>query len=133
MKFMLDTNICIYIIRQKPQNVLKHFNKYSPGEIGISSVTLAELQYGVAKSRYVQNNQEALREFILPLEVAPFEDEAAKVYGSVRAGLEASGKPVGSMDMLIGAHALSLGVILVTNNTKEFRRIKGLKIADWTV
>lgn len=131
MKFMLDTNICIYIIKQKPQKVLEHFRRYSAGDIGISSITLAELQYGVAKSRYVQENQEALKEFVLPLEIARFGEDAARVYGTVRAGLEKSGKPIGAMDALIGAHALSLGLTLVTNNTKEFKQIKNLKVVDW--
>ena len=133
MKFMLDTNICIYIIKQKPQKVLEHFRSYLAGDIGISSITLAELQYGVAKSDHVQENQEALKEFVLPLEIAQFDEEAARVYGAVRARLEKSGKPIGSMDTLIGAHALSFGVTLVTNNTKEFRQIKDLKVVDWTV
>jgi tRNA(fMet)-specific endonuclease VapC len=133
MKLMLDTNICIYIIKQNPQKVLKHFRNYSIGDIGISSITLAELQYGVAKSHHVQRNQEALKEFVLPLETTHFDEEAAKAYGVVRAELEKIGKSIGSMDTLIGAHALSLGVTLVTNNTKEFRKIKNLKVVDWTV
>lgn len=132
MEFMLDTDICIYIIKQKPQRVLKHFMDHSIGDIGISSITLAELQYGVSKSQQVQKNQEALNEFVLPLEIAHFAENAARVYGDVRANLEKAGKPVGSMDMLIGAHAQSLGATLVTNNTKEFRQIKGLKVVNWT-
>jgi len=133
MKFMLDTNICIYIIKQKPTKTLKHFRDHSVGDIGISSITLAELQYGVAKSLQIQKNQEALSEFILPLEIAPFAEDAAKVYGEVRSNLERAGKPIGSMDMLIGAHALSISAILVTNNTSEFRQIKGLKVVDWSI
>lgn len=133
MKFMLDTNICIYIIKKKPQKVLEHFRRYLAGDIGISSITLAELQYGVAKSQYVQENQEALKEFVLPLEIAQFGEEAARAYGTVRAGLEKSGKPIGAMDALIGAHAISLGVTLVSNNTKEFKQIKNLKVVDWTL
>jgi tRNA(fMet)-specific endonuclease VapC len=130
---MLDTNICIYIIKQKSPKVLKHFKAYSVGDIGISSITLAELRYGVAKSQYIQKNQEALDEFILPLEIADFDEEAAKIYGETRASLEKVGNPIGSMDMLIGAQALSLGLTLVTNNLKEFRQIKHLKVADWSV
>ncbi len=133
MKFMLDTNICIYIIKQKPQKVLEHFRRYLAGDIGISSITLAELQYGVAKSQYVLENQEALKEFVLPLEIAQFDEESARAYGTVRAGLEKSGKPIGAMDTLIGAHALSLGLTLVTNNKKEFKQIKNLKVVDWTL
>lgn len=131
MKFMLDTNTCIYLIKQKPQKVLQHFKAHSIGDIGISSITLAELEYGVAKSRHVQKNQLALYEFILPLEIAPFDENAAETYGAVRSMLEKNGTLIGSMDMLIGAHALSLGVTLVTNNMKEFKRIKNLKVVDW--
>lgn len=133
MKFMLDTNTCIYIIKQKPPKALKHFKAYSVGEIGISSIALAELRYGVAKSQHVQKNQEALDAFILPLEIVDFDEKAAKVYGEIRAALEKAGNLIGSMDMLIGAHALSLGLTLVTNNTREFKQIKNLKVADWSV
>lgn len=131
MKVMLDTNTCIAIIKRKPPQVLKRFNAYRVGEIGISWITLAELEFGVAKSRHLEKNQEALDEFILPLEIASFDREAARVYGRVRAALEKKGTPIGSLDMMIGAHALALGVTLATNNTKEFARIKGLNIIDW--
>lgn len=133
MKFMLDTNTCIYIIKQKPPSVLKRFQAYSVGEIGISSIGLAELRFGVSKSQHVRKNGEALDAFILPLEIADFDEKAAKSYGDLRAALEKGGNPIGSMDMLIGAHALSLGLTLVTNNVKEFRKIKHLKVVDWTV
>jgi tRNA(fMet)-specific endonuclease VapC len=129
---MLDTNICIYLIKQKPEKVLRHFKTYSVGDIGISSITLAELMYGVQRSQQVQKNRQALEEFTLPLEIAAFDDAAAEVYGSVRAGFERDGTPVGSMDMLIGAHALNLGVTLVTNNLREFKKIKNLKVVDWS-
>jgi tRNA(fMet)-specific endonuclease VapC len=132
MRFMLDTNTCIHLIKQKPEKVLRHFKAHSVGEIGISSITLAELRYGVEGSQQVQKNQQALEEFTLPLEIAAFDEAAAGVYGSVRAGLEQAGTPIGSMDMLIGAHALSLGVILVTNNLREFKKIKNLKVVDWS-
>ncbi|MEK6698402.1 MAG: type II toxin-antitoxin system VapC family toxin [Nitrospirota bacterium] len=133
MKFMLDTNICIYLIKQKPPKVLMHFKSHAVGDIGISSITLAELRYGVFKSQYVEKNRQALDEFILPLEITDFDERAAEEYGTVRADLEKAGKPVGSMDMLIGAHALSLGVTLVTNNVREFKQIKSLKVVDWSV
>ena len=131
MKVMLDTNTCIAIIRQKPPQALKRFSAYKVGDIGISWVTLAELEFGVAKSQHQQNNQTALDEFVLPLEIASFDRETARVYGRVRAMLEKKGTPIGSLDMMIGAHALSLGVTLATNNTKEFSRIKGLTVVDW--
>lgn len=133
MKYMLDTNICIYLIKQKPEKVLRHFKAHSVGDVGISSITLAELRYGVKKSQQVQKNRGALDEFTLPLEIADFDEEAASAYGTVRAAIEKAGTPVGSMDMLIGAHALSLGVPLVTNNMSEFKQIKNLKLVDWSV
>lgn len=132
MKLMLDTDTCIYVIKHKSPSTLKHFKAYSVGDIGISSITLAELRYGVSKSQYVQKNREALDEFILPLEVADFDEKAAKAYGDIRAALEKAGTPIGSMDMLIGAHAASLGATLVTGNTREFKRIKNLKTTDWS-
>jgi tRNA(fMet)-specific endonuclease VapC len=133
MKYLLDTNICIYLIKQRPPKVLNHFKAHTVGDIGISSITLAELRCGVSKSRHIEKNRQALDEFILPLEIADFDEKAAREYGTVRAGLERAGKPAGSMDMLIGAHAFALGATLVTNNTKEFKRIKNLKIVDWSV
>ena len=133
MKFMLDTDTCIYIIKKKPSTVLRQLAAHSIGDIGISSITLAELQYGAAKSRYVQRNQQALSEFMVPFEITGFDEKAAEYYGSIRADLEKKGKAIGSMDMLIGAHALSLEVTLVTNNVKEFRQIKDLRIANWTI
>jgi tRNA(fMet)-specific endonuclease VapC len=133
MKYMLDTNICIYLIKQKPEKVLRHFKNHSIGDIGISSITLAELRFGVEKSQQIQNNRQALEEFILPLEIADFDEKAAVRYGAVRAALEKAGTPVGSMDMLIGAHALSLDLTLVTNNVREFKQIKNLKVVDWSV
>jgi tRNA(fMet)-specific endonuclease VapC len=131
MKLMLDTNICIAIIKQKPKDILQKFNAYQVGDICISSVTLAELRYGVAKSQYQEKNQAALDEFILPLEVAGFDEAAALYYGTLGASLEKQGLPIGSLDTMIGAHALSLNVTLVTNNSREFDRIEGLKLLDW--
>jgi tRNA(fMet)-specific endonuclease VapC len=132
MKFMLDTNICIYLIKQKPAKVLKRLKSHSVGDIGISTISLAELRYGVSKSQHVERNQQALNEFILPLEVADFNEKAAEEYGIIRTELEKKGKPIGSMDMLIGAHALSLGATLVTNNVREFKEVKNLRIVDWS-
>ncbi len=132
MKYMLDTNICIYLIKHKPPKVLKHFRSHAVGDIGMSSIALAELRYGVSKSQHVEKNRQALDEFILPLELADFDEQAAAAYGTVRAGLEKAGRPIGSMDMLIGSHALALGATLVTNNTREFRQIPDLKVVDWS-
>jgi tRNA(fMet)-specific endonuclease VapC len=131
MKLMLDTNICIYIIKQQPAAVLKHFLEYQIGDICISSITLAELRFGVAKSAHRDKNANALDEFIVPLEVVSFDDAAALAYGDIRTTLESAGTPIGSMDMLIAAHAVSLGVALVTNNTREFVRVAGLNCIDW--
>lgn len=132
MKLMLDTNICIYIIKQQPAPVLKRFLGYQVGDIGISSITLSELRYGVAKSKHREKNAKALDEFIIPLEISSFDEEAALAYGDIRATLEKAGTPIGAMDMLIAAHAVSMGVTLVTNNTHEFSRIPSLKVSDWT-
>lgn len=132
MKLMLDTNICIYIIKQQPASVLQHFLEYQVGDIGISSITLSELRYGVAKSKHRDKNTKALDEFIIPLDIASFDEEAALAYGDIRSDLEKAGTPIGAMDMLIAAHAKSLGVALVTNNTREFSRIPGLDVIDWT-
>jgi tRNA(fMet)-specific endonuclease VapC len=111
--------------------VLEHFQRRTIGDIGISTVTLAELHYGAAKSQFPGRNQQALEAFILPLEVVPFDAAAAAAYGPVRAALERQGTPIGAMDTLIAAHALSLRLTLVTNNTREFARVQGLSVENW--
>ncbi len=131
MKFLLDTNICIYIIKQKPPEVLHKFNIYQVGDIGISSITVAELQFGVQKSQYPAKNQQALAQFLLPLEIVNFDNAAAAIYGNIRAILEKQGTPIGSLDTLIAAHALSLQVTLITNNIREFSRVPNLKVQNW--
>ena len=131
MKVMLDTNTCIAIIKRKSPQVLKRLDACQVGEVGISWVTLAELEFGVAKSQHPEKNRAALDEFVLPLEIAGFDRDVARVYGQVRAALEKKGTPIGALDLLIGAHALAQGATLATNNTREFSRIKGLTIVDW--
>jgi tRNA(fMet)-specific endonuclease VapC len=131
MNFLLDTNICIYIIKQKPPEVLQKFKAYNVGDIGISSITVAELEYGVQKSQFPEKNQQALAQFLLPLKIVNFDDAAATIYGDIRAKLEKQGTPIGSLDTLIAAHALSLRVTLITNNVKEFRRVPNLKLENW--
>ena len=131
MKFMLDTNTCIYIIKRKPPDVIRRFKRTEISQIGISSITLSELLYGVSKSSRPEQNQLALTQFIAPLEILPYGDEAAQYYGDLRAHLEKQGTPIGSLDMLIAAHALSIPCTLVTNNEKEFIRIPNLKIVNW--
>lgn len=131
MKVMLDTNICIYLIKQQPPNILERFLSHPVGDIGISSITVAELAYGVSKSRHATKNRQALELFLAPLEVAAFGQMAAWAYGRLREQLEAKGTPIGSMDLLIAAHALSLHVRLVSNNLREFRRVPGLRLENW--
>lgn len=131
MKVMLDTNICIYLIKQQPPTVIERFLSQPVGEIGISSITAAELAYGVSKSRHASKNRHALEQFLAPLEVAAFDQAAAWSYGHLRGQLEVKGTLIGSMDMLIAAHALSLGVQLVSNNVREFRRVPGLRLENW--
>lgn len=131
MRFLLDTNICIYLIKKKPQQVLQKFNAYVVGEIGISSITAAELWFGVQKSRYPGKNQRALEQFLIPLTVVEFDRQAARAYGRIRAWLESQGTPIGPLDTLIAAQALSMQVTLVTNNIQEFSRVLELKLENW--
>ena len=131
MKVMLDTNICIYMIKQKPQSVLERFRAFQVGDVGISSITLAELQYGAMKSVRPRQNRESLKEFIAPLDVASFDIAASEASGEIRASLEKSGRPIGAMDLLIAAHALSLDARLATNNERAFRRVRGLHVENW--
>jgi len=128
---MLDTSTCIYIIKKKPTDVLERFRQTRISQVGISSITLSELEYGVAKSSKPEQNQIALAQFLAPLEILSYGDEAAQQYGRLQAFLENQGTHIGSLDMLIAAHALSIGCTLVTNNEKEFGRISNLKIDNW--
>jgi tRNA(fMet)-specific endonuclease VapC len=131
MKWMLDTNICIDIIKERPRSVLDRFKDHAVGDIGISVLTLAELEYGVSASSRPAKNREALDQFVSPLEIAAFERQTSAEYGRLRAALEKKGQMIGSMDLLIAAHAVSLDVRLVTHNSREFGRVPGLKIEDW--
>jgi tRNA(fMet)-specific endonuclease VapC len=129
---MLDTNICIYLIKRRSDELLKRMRVFRTGEIGVSVVTVAELQYGVSKSQNKERNQAALETFLLPLDIADFSFAVTVSYGDIRAQLERQGQPIGPLDTMIAAHALSLDVPLVTNNTREFERVKGLRVEDWT-
>jgi len=132
MKYLLDTNICIYIINEKPEKVLREFEQYPVHEFGISSITHAELQYGVEKSKNINTNQDALDEFLLPLTILPFYGKnLVTCYGEIRVSLESKGKTIGPLDMLIAAHALSLDLTIISNNIKEFARIPNLKCENW--
>ncbi len=131
MKYLLDTNICIYIIKNKPPEVRQRFNSLIIGDVGVSSITVAELQFGIQKSQYGSKNQEALNQFLTPLEIVPFDRKAATSYGLIRVLLESNGTPIGALDTLIAAHAFSLDCVLVTNNESEFRRVSGLSVENW--
>ncbi len=131
MKYILDTNICIYLIKQRPEKVKQRFTSQKPGDIFISSITAAELYFGAEKSSRREENIVALQEFFQPLIILNFEAEDAVSYGLIRSRLEKAGKPVGAMDMLIAAQALNREYVLVTNNEKEFRRIEGLIVENW--
>jgi tRNA(fMet)-specific endonuclease VapC len=131
MKYILDTNICIYIIKKKPRKVLQTFQELHVGEVCISSITLAELQYGAYKSQQQERNKIALLNFLAPIEILPFTDKATSLYGAIRADLEKRGQIIRAYDLLIAAHALSGNLILVTNNTKEFNRIPKLRLQNW--
>lgn len=129
-RYLLDTNTCIYIVNRKPAQVFEHFAGMHSGEIAISSITGAELVFGVAKSGS-KRNRDALDKFLAPLEIVPFDEAAMRCYGDLRCQLERRGQPIGAMDLLIAAHALALGVILVTNNLREFQRVPGLNLENW--
>lgn len=131
MKFLLDTNICIYVIKQKPPKVFERFRDLSPTDIGLSSVTVAELEYGAYKSRRLEQNRAALMQFLIPLEIVPFDEKATQTYGRVRAELETTGIVIGSMDLLIASQAIALGLTLVTNNVRELSRIPDLTWENW--
>jgi tRNA(fMet)-specific endonuclease VapC len=128
---MLDTNICIYAIKHKPEKVFLRLQKVEPKDVCISSITYAELVHGVEKSNAVERNRLALSLLLSNIEIMDFDVDAADAYGKVRADLEKKGTPIGPLDMMIAGHALSLGYKVVTNNVKEFERVKGLKIENW--
>ena len=131
MMYLLDTNICIYIMKRKPAEVLIRLKEAWEDGVALSSVTLAELEFGVCHSANPAKNGEALLRFLLPFTVLPFGAEAAAVYGRIRHELQSKGTPIGSMDMLIAAHAKSEGLILVTHNVREFSRVPGLSVENW--
>ena len=131
MNFLIDTNICIYIMNNRPQVVIQKFKSFDVGNIGISSITVSELQYGVCKSKHQKQNLQRLEEFLIPFEILPYDENASKYYGKIRTQLERQGNVIGPLDLLIAAHALSNNLILITNNEKEFKRIKSLKVENW--
>ena len=130
--YMLDTNICIYLIKNKSLTLAKKIVAIPENRIFISTIVQAELECGVAKSQNIAQNALALTKFLSTISVLPFDSEAAVMYGEVRADLERKGTPIGSLDTLIAAHAKSAGFVCVTNNVREFERVDGLVIEDWT-
>jgi tRNA(fMet)-specific endonuclease VapC len=132
MKFMLDTDICIYAMKQKPEKVIAALRRNEAKGMCLSSVTVAELWFGVNKSGS-RKNQWALEQFLPAFELLPFDQSVAKVYGRVREKLESMGKPISPLDTQIAAHALTLNLTLVTNNLSEFKRVEGLKLENWAI
>jgi len=132
MLYLLDTNICIFLINCHPQLVRDRFQRIPVGDVAVSSITISELRYGVEKSRKRAQNAAALQKFLLPLMIVAYDQEAAEQYGRIRARLEREGKSIGPMDTMIAAHALALGLTVVTNNTGEFQRVPRLRIEDWS-
>ena len=131
MRYMLDTNICIYVIKHKPETVFQKLQNINPEDVCISSVTYAELVHGVEKSAAVEKNRLALSMLLANMEILDFDVDAADCYGKIRAALEKKGTPIGPLDMMIAAHAQSLGYTVVTNNVKEFSRVSALQIENW--
>ena len=131
MRYMLDTNICIYVIKHKPVTVFQKLQNINPEDVCISSVTYAKLVHGVEKSAAVEKNRLALSMLLANMEILDFDVDAADCYGKIRAALEKKGTPIGPLDMMIAAHAQSLGYTVVTNNVKEFSRVSALQIENW--
>lgn len=130
MKYMLDTNMCIYAQKNIPQVIEKIKNNFQYG-VAISSITLAELEFGVQASANIEKNTIALYKFLSIVEILDFDSSSATEYGKIRADLKRKGTPIGNMDMLIAAHAKSEDLIVVTHNTREFERVEGLQLEDW--
>lgn len=132
MRYMLDTNIFIYLCKGTYPAIANRIRTFGPGDIVISSITLAELEFGITKSSKPEKNRKHFQEFLLPFEVLSLDSGAAVEYGTIRHTLEKAGLPIGPMDMLIAAHALAADVCLVTNNEREFTRVSGLRIENWS-
>lgn len=131
MKFMLDTNIIAYAKNNRPEGVLARFMRYRPEDMCVSAITMAELEFGVCNSSRPERNRLALMTFLSRIQVVPFDADAAREYGDIRADLTKKGSPIGGNDLLIAAHARALGLTLVTNNTREFDRVAGLTVENW--
>ncbi|MBL7974025.1 MAG: type II toxin-antitoxin system VapC family toxin [Candidatus Kapabacteria bacterium] len=131
MEYLLDTNICIYLIKKKPEQVFQKFSALAIGSVGVSTITVAELEYGVAKSSNPAKNAVALETFLTPIEIVEFDFRAAEIYGTIRTQLEKAGTPIGPYDLLIASQAISMNIPLVTNNVKEFSRVPMLTVENW--
>ncbi len=131
MRYMLDTNICIYAIKKDPTKVFEELKKHEPEEICISAITYAELIYGVENSALAERNRIALAFFLANIEIMDFDSYAADEYGKICANLKKQGKMIGPMDTLIAGHAKALGCTLVTNNVREFKRVDYLELVNW--
>jgi len=131
IKYLIDTNICIYIMNKRPIGIIHKFKQFDVGDIGVSTITVSELEYGVAKSKNRRLNEQRVEEFLSPLEILPYDEIAASIYGDIRLQLEKSGEPIGPLDLLIAAQALSRELVLITNNEKEFKRVHNLKVENW--
>jgi len=129
--YLLDTNICIFLKNRKPIQVLERLHNIINTNVFISSISVAELQFGVYNSQNIEKNHVSLVEFLAPFEIINFDDNDAEEFGKIRTELKRTGKLIGPYDMLIAAQALAKNLILVTNNTNEFKRIDGLKLEDW--
>jgi tRNA(fMet)-specific endonuclease VapC len=129
--YLLDTNICIYIRQKRPEAVLRRFSRLRPGEAALSVITYGELLYGAARSKQRVEALDRLRELLHWLPALPLPETAAEAYGTIRAELASKGEMIGNNDLWIAAHAVATGLTLVTNNEKEFRRVRGLKIQNW--
>lgn len=131
IKYLLDTNIVIFTIKRKPVSLLPKFNQHT-NQLAISAITFAELIFGAEKSMNSAKNLATVNDFVSRLTVLPYDEQAAFHYGDIRANLEKKGKPIGDNDLHIASHARSKGLVVVTNNTREFERVEGLRIEDWT-
>ena len=131
MKYLLDTNICIYIINKRPASVLDTIRSKNPDEIAISTITIAELHYGAERSRHPDQNRIAVFEFLITFQLLDFDQRAAAYYGQIRKELESKGTPIVPMDLLLASHAAAYNLIFVTNNIKEFKRIDNLRLENW--
>ena len=131
IKYLIDTNICIYIMNKRPIEIIHKFKQLEVGEIGVSTITVSELQYGVVKSKNRGVNKQRVEEFLSPIQIIPYDENATDIYGDIRYNLEKRGESIGPLDLLIAAHALSKNYVLITNNEKEFKRVKNLKVENW--